>query len=81
MEAPWKVDVAQADRDVLVVQRLCDLDRHIWPVFSLFFGGGALPFALALDDEASLFRNGQRPIMVAVGRRCGATGRGRDITF
>jgi hypothetical protein len=40
-----------------------------------------LPLALALDDEASVFRNGQHPVMVAVGRRCGATGRGHAIAF
>jgi hypothetical protein len=67
--ASQKVDVAQADRGVLVVQRLRDLTDMYSRFLSFFLGGGALPLALALDDEASVFRNGQRPVMVAVGRR------------
>jgi hypothetical protein len=49
-----------------------------------FFGGGALAFALPLDDEApaSVLRNGQRPVMGwPWERRCGAAGRSHDVAF
>jgi hypothetical protein len=64
--APGKVDVAQADRGVLVVQGLRDR-TDMYGRFLSFLGGGTL--ALALEDEvpASVFLNAQRPVMVAVG--------------
>jgi hypothetical protein len=55
------------------------ISTDIYSRFLSFFSGDAWAF----DDEvpASVLRNGQRPVMMAVGRRCGATGRGHDIAF